>query len=553
MKFLTICETLEKINSTTKRNDMTKHIVDLLSNININDVQNVVYVLQGNPSNFSGKQLFISTALTIEAIAKTINKPIEEIKFGYQNLGDIGLYAEKVINNKGILSLKDVVDTIIKISSITGNKSQDIKVNLISQLLKKSNNIEAKWLVKLLTDSLRLGSGDVTIIDALSTIRTKNKDESSILKNSLAAFNNDLGKIAFIYLKFGKIALKKLDIKLFTPIAPQLADRVAEGNKAFGEVINSVGKKFSAELKYDGERLQVHKDKDGKIEAYSRNLKPVNSFPEIENEIKNLPLDDVILDGEVCGFNTSTNKFIAFNEFMQRRNKKEGVEAENLIKKLNAVYFVFDILYLNGKNIKDKPYFERVKILKSVIKNTNHIKFREGKILNTEQELKNYFNEVIKEGKEGLVIKRLDSPYSIGKRNGDWIKLKKAETIDAIITGYNYGEGNRARRIGALVCAVYDEANKNYKFLCNSSGLKDDEFDELQKDLDSNKFPHIVVSIKHNGITKVKYGNKEKPGNDSGYSLRFPRVVEIRRDKNVKDATTLVEIEKLFNLQKIKY
>ena len=278
----------------------------------------------------------------------------------------------------------------------------------------------------------------------------------------------------------------------------------------------------------------------------------------------------MILDGEAVGFDPKTGRFIPFQETIQRKRK---YNIEEMVKKIPVKYFVFDILYKDGKDLTSLPYTKRREILLSTVKASPTIKVTNNLIVSSSKQLADYFKQAKDKGLEGLIVKNVESVYEAGNRGFSWVKFKREEnglvddSLDCVVLGYYKGTGKRSDfGIGAFLVAVFDEKTEKFLTIAKiGTGLTDEEWRELQvkssklkvqsvpknveiqKDLlpDVLVKPSIMVIIRADEITV-------SPAHTSGYALRFPRVMGYREDKKGEQATTLTEVKQLYKMQEKK-
>jgi DNA ligase-1 len=401
-------------------------------------------------------------------------------------------------------------------------------------------------------------------MDALSKAK---KGDNSLREPLEREYNlcSDLGAVAK-RLYEGKKA--KTLITVFNPIRPALAERENEP-----DAVLERHKKTVADLKLDGFRMQLHKKGD-KVMIFSRRLENMTAaFPEVVETIKNsVKAKEAIIDSEALAYNETTGELYPFQYTIQRK-RKHGVKEKSEEMPLHV--FAFDLIYLDGKDMTEKPYHERRKALEKIIK-PDGISLVESITTDNLKELKKYFTKAIERGCEGLVCKDPDSPYKAGSRGFNWIKLKRsyrgelADTIDIVIVGYYLGKGSRAEfKFGGLLGAVYDEDSDTFKTVTRvGTGFSEEMMMKLEKTLDpivvKNKparvdavvepdfwvKPMYVITVKADEITESPMHTAGRKG-ETGYALRFPRMIgDIREDKAPEDATSVAELIKIFKLQK---
>ncbi len=368
MEFSVIARAFERMEKTKKRLELTDILVELFKNMPDRVVSKVVYLLQGiiRPQ-FEGVELGIAERLAIKAISKSSGLTIKKIEDDYNKGGDLGETASNILKQKTqttfsteTITLEKVYDTLLKIANLGGKGSQDLKMKYISSLLNDATPIEAKFLLKILLGTLRLGIAENTVMDALSITFTGKKENRIQIENAYNV-SSDLGKVSEIILREGLDGLKKFQISLFNPIRPMLADRV----KSEEEATNKISGEFAAEYKLDGERAQIHKQKN-KIILFSRRLENITQYyPDIVDNIgKFLNTNEGIFEAEIVAINENSGEFLPFQELMHRRRKHK---LEKAVLDYPITVNFFDILYLDGKNCLNLPYYQRRKILKILL------------------------------------------------------------------------------------------------------------------------------------------------------------------------------------------
>ncbi len=513
---------------------------------------------------FRGLEFGISEKLMMEALSKACGVRLSQLQALYKQKGDLGDTAQELIKWQGRnLSLVKVYGELFDIARTRGTLDKLMK--LIS-LLKGLSGFEAKYAVRVVIGRLRLGVGDATIIDAMA----KGRRELKTLIERAYNLCSDLGFVAKRFKEGGPSALKEFKVQVGFPIRMALAERVASAE----EIVQRLGR-CAVEAKYDGFRLQVHKDGE-KVEIYSRNLERMTEmFPEVVKAVlEDIKVQRVILEGEALAINEETGEFYPFQITIQRKRK---YSVEEYSREYPLKLFAFDLLYLEGEDYTVKPYTERRKALEELLTQTNTLRTSEMFITDSAKEIEAFFEDVITRGLEGIMAKRLDAPYTAGSRNFNWIKLKRsyrgslADTIDVVIVGYYYGRGARAKLgIGGLLVAVYEPSTDTFKTVSKvGSGFTEEEWIRLKGMLDrirlDHKHPRVdslidvdawvepryVITVNADEITRSPLHTAGRTIEEPGYALRFPRAVSfVREDKNPEDANTVEEIIRLYQLQK---
>jgi DNA ligase-1 len=369
-----------------------------------------------------------------------------------------------------------------------------------------------------------------------------------------------------------------MNIKLGTPIIPAAAERLPTAQAIFDKLGPCI-----AEPKLDGFRLQIHLNKTSahhEIHFFSRNLQDMSAmFPDLTKEMLKLNVTSLICEGEAIGYDPDTGNFLPFQETVKRK-RKHGVE--EMATEFPLQLFLFDILYLNGESYLNVPYNQRhdtlTKILNGV--SSEHLFAIQHKEIHNGKELEDYFYAEVAQGLEGLVVKRPDAIYQPGKRNFNWIKLKRQEeghledTIDCVVLGYYAGKGKRSHfGIGAFLVGVFNKDRDVFQTVAKiGTGMTDDEWRDLKKKCDALAVedkpkniecakeltpdvwvtPTIVCRVRADEITLSPLHTAGKTATTLGYALRFPRFMDYRTDKSAEEASTDHEIKRLYENQFIK-
>jgi ATP-dependent DNA ligase len=373
---LRLVETFEKMEDTKSRLLLTDHLVSLLRKTPCEIIDNIIYLIQGRlgPA-FEGVELGLAEKMTIRALAQSSGKNISEILDVYRKQGDLGDTAREVMGAKNQntlfseeMTVERVYTTLNKIARTTGQRSQEMKLRLVSSLLNEATPREARYILKFLMGTLRLGIADFTILDALAIAFTKEKSNRSLLENAYNV-SGDLGAVAKKLACDGIESVRSIQIKLFKPIRPMLAERASNLEEGV-ERMNGIA---AVEYKIDGERVQIHKGKHdrenpdaGRVELFSRRLENITSnYPDIVKAVKMMSrLDQVILEGEIVAVDLSTSEYLPFQELMHRR-RKYGVD--QAMQNYPVVVYIFDVLYNKGRSIIRSPYKERRTVLREII------------------------------------------------------------------------------------------------------------------------------------------------------------------------------------------
>ncbi|MDP3742473.1 MAG: ATP-dependent DNA ligase [Candidatus Micrarchaeota archaeon] len=575
MQFSKVCLVFDAMEETASRLALTDLLAKLFSETDKTEVKKLVYLCQGRISpQHTGIELGMGEKLAEQAISLASGAKAEEIEKLYKKSGDLGNTAQEVLAKRTQhsltqheLTIAKVYDNFYKIATISGQGSQDTKIKLLAELLVNSAETEPKTIIRFVTGRLRLGTADATILDALSVLKTGTKELRPSLER---AYNltSDLGLIAEIFYKDGLTGIEKIIPIPLNPIRPALAERLADA----AAIIEKLGE-CVVEAKYDGFRLQCHKDGDN-VAIYSRKQEPMtHMFPDLVQAIKQqVKVKTAIFEGEAIAFDEDTQSYLPFQTTITRK-RKHGVSAK--AKEIPLVLFAFELLYADGIDYTQKPFHERRQKLEKIIKNGKIIQHSKIITAKTPEQLQIFFDECVANGLEGIIAKDVNALYIAGARKFAWIKLKRsyqgnlADTIDAVVVGFYRGKGKRTEfGFGGLLTAVYDDESNTFKTIAKvGTGFTEEQMQwfndtlskiavkEKPKNVESNiepdlwVTPQLVVTLTADEITRSPTHTCAMK-NVEGLALRFPRLTQIREDKNATDATTEKEIVDLFNLQK---
>ncbi len=577
MDFKQVAQTFEKIEIENSRIEMTKLLAELFSEATAKENDIICNLALGKlRPPYLGTQFNLAEKSLIKVVADLLAMDATAVTKETKKLGDLGKVIMHYANYhpKKKLTVQEVYDELCAIEKISGEGSQEEKAAHTLALLKQLQPLSAKYVVRIILGTLRLGFSDMTIVDALSWMEVGDKSLRVPIEN---AYNvcADIGLIAETLKSKGIGAVEKMRVHIGVPIRPAAAERMPTAQAIFDKLGPCV-----AQPKLDGFRIQIHIDKTKKkpkVEFFSRHLIDMSyMFPDLVDALLKLPVKEFICEGEAIAYDPNTGTFLPFQETVKRK-RKHGIEQAVLEFPLRV--YLFDLLYLNGTEFLDKSHAERYKKLVQLLKGLKDDRVQvigEEKI-DSAQELKDYFDEQIDLGLEGVVVKKPDSIYQPGKRNFNWIKFKRQEegqledTIDCVILGYYAGSGKRAAfGIGAFLVGLFNKKEDRFETVAKiGTGLKDEGWKELKKKCDAIKVaqkpknvdcakelypdvwvnPEIVCLIRADEITMSPLHSAGKTKVQLGFALRFPRFMGYRPDKGPEEATTVSEIKRLYEDQ----
>lgn len=578
MDYKDIALAYQEIEQTSSRLEMTDYLTNLVRKTPKGLIDKVVYLTQGKLyPDFTGIEIGIAEKLAIRVVARAAEASEEKVLKSYHTTGDLGETAQQLLSGKKArakshLTVEEVYETLDRMAKTSGAGTIEIKLDLLSSLLKKATPVEAKYILRTVTGKLRLGIADMTMLDALSIVYGGGKH---MRKDVERAYNitSDLGKVASTISTKGLAGIQKLGVQVGKPIRPMLAERLPSAE----EILANMGGQCAAEYKYDGERLQVHK-KGERVQVFSRRIENITpQYPEIIELVKkHVKAKEAIFEGEVVAVDLETGDLKPFQELMHRR-RKYGIE--EAMESYPVSIFLFDLLYVDGKDFTTLDYQNRRGELEKLVETTDRVRLTTAEVVKDEESLEKFFESAVEAGCEGVVCKSVGphSIYRAGARGYLWIKYKRdyksemTDTVDLVVVGALHGRGRRAGTYGALLLATYDSETDSFPTITKcGTGFSDQNLLELPKKLkqfeiahphprvnsllkaDAWFTPNLVLEILGAEITlsPIHPTAFDKVRKGSGLAVRFPRFTgKYRSDKAPEDATTVQEIVAMYQEQ----
>ncbi|XP_075847495.1 DNA ligase 3 isoform X2 [Microtus pennsylvanicus] len=467
---------------------------------------------------------------------------------------------------KSLLTIQEVDAFLLHLSKLT---KEDEQQQALQDIASRCTANDLKCIIRLIKHDLKMNSGAKHVLDALDPNAYEAFKASRNLQDVVERVLHNEQEVEK---DPGRRRALSVQASLMTPVQPMLAEACKSIEYAMKKCPNGM---FS-EIKYDGERVQVHKKGDH-FSYFSRSLKPV--LPHKVAHFKDyIPRafpggESMILDSEVLLIDNNTGKPLPFGTL--------GVHKKAAFQDANVCLFVFDCIYFNDVSLMDRPLCERRKFLHdNMVEIRNRIMFSEMKQVTKASDLADMINRVIREGLEGLVLKDVKGTYEPGKRH--WLKVKKdylnegamADTADLVVLGAFYGQGSKGGMMSIFLMGCYDPDSQKWCTVTKCSGGHDDAtLARLQKELDMVKiskdpskipswlkinkiyYPDFIVPDPKKAavweITGAEFSKSEAHTAD-GISIRFPRCTRIRDDKDWKSATNLPQLKELYQLSKEK-
>jgi DNA ligase-1 len=552
VSFKALSELLEKVEATKKRLEIIEQTADFLKTLNPNEIEPAVNLMVARAfPKHSQKTLDVSWSALERIMQRVADFDWKLFQTAIAATGDVGSATKMVLENSKAkrqtqlmqqpLTITEVRRTFEAIAQTSGSGARDRKERLITALLSQASPVEAKYLVKVFTGEMRTGLHEGLMEQAVA--RAFNVPLQKVQHASMVLV--DIGEVAAALKTKGAEGLETVGFMVFRPVQlmlAQTADNVSEA------LLDQDGVS-ALEYKYDGARVQIHV-KNGQVRVFSRRLTDVTgSLPEVVKAVKqNITAQSAIMEGEIISLDASGYP-IAFQHLMRRFKRIK--EIPGTAEKIPLTLVLFDILYLNGESLIAKTYLKRRQILAETAGNLPL-----SKQLVTDQPVKaqEFLQEALKAGHEGLMAKKLESPYTPGRRGKRWLKIKEVlEPLDLVITAAEYGYGRRKGWLSDYYLAARDPESGEFLDIGKTfKGLTDVEIIELTerlKELAVSQegqmvvvLPKVVVEVAYNEI-------QQSPKYASQMALRFARITRIRDEKSPQEASTIGQVRMIFERQ----
>lgn len=549
LAFAKLCQKIEAVSGSLEKIDLVAAFLAGLDEAELPVACNYVMGTLFPPG--LDLDLGVGPSILYDALAKACGCPAEQISDMLRATGDPGLVASGTVEKRrpiGFaafqeaepLSIADVYERFVAIARASGKRSQDAKVKNLQFLFSQAGSLEARYIARLAIEDMRIGIGEGGVRDAIARAFAGNGADVEMVER---AYNltNDMGLVA-VAARQG--TLSQLSVRINHPIKMMLA-QLGESILAALTDIGSA----AIEWKYDGARVQIHKEGES-VRIFSRRLENVTaSLPEIVQAARQITADSAILDGEAVAIDKG-GRPMAFQEILKRFRRKYNVE--KLAAQIPLRLFLFDLIYLDGKSVTDLPLRERRALLEKI---AGPALLADQVLSGSVEAAEKIYRQALDAGHEGLILKNPTSAYAPGKRGKNWLKIKPVmETLDLAVLGAKWGEGRRASFLGSYRLGCLDPSTgKLLDVGWVATGLTDEALAEL-----TEMFRELIVlekgmevEIKPAVIFEVAYEEIQRsPNYSSGYALRFPRLVTVRDDKSLEEADGLERVVSLYRGQR---
>ena len=586
-------KTCEALAATTKKLEKIRIVAEYLKSLAVDEASVSAVFLSGKPfPAFEEATLQVGGRLLWRIVGELSGKSDVAMTEAYRKFGDLGAAAAEVLSDghgqqedqssfarprqmgasaptQAVhdLSLPEVEAYFHRIAAARGAAA---KTALVRDLLSGATALEAKYLIKIMTGDLRIGLKESLVEEAIG--RAYGATLAEVQRANMLV--GDIGETLRLA---ARSELSNAHMRMFHPLGFMLASPAESAEEAL-----SYFEHASVEDKYDGVRAQAHVSQ-GEVRFFSRTRDEITeSFPELPGALAGLP-KDAILDGEILAWSygeEGVGRALPFSALQQRLGRKK-VSAE-VMRRVPVVYMVFDVIYAADELLLERPLRERIEILDKLLaseRKIHHGDTESQRKIGTQarltfedpvqdtlprlirapfsnaskpEELEELFTAAQARGNEGLMIKDLESPYTPGRRGKSWLKMKRElATLDVVVTAVEWGHGKRINVLSDYTFAVLDgdrlvNVGKAY------SGLTDAEIAEMTKwflehTVDDQGFrrevePKIVLEVAFNNVMR-------SDRHESGYALRFPRIVRLRPDKSPEEADTVERVQEIYASQ----
>jgi DNA ligase 1 len=551
--FRSLALLLEKVEATKKRLEIINETANYLKTLDAREIQVASNMIVGHAfPQYSQKNLDVNW-LTLSLVLQRMAGPewLPHLRQAMTSTGDIGSAVKLVLEQtqtkkqtqliQNPLTITEVQNTFEVIAHTRGVGGRTKKELLITTLLSRTEPVEAKYLIKIFTGEMRTGLHEGLMERAVSSAFGVPLSDVQ----HAAMVLGDIGEVASVIRSGGLTRLVSARFNVFRPVELMLA----QISQSVREALEEHGGTSAFEYKYDGVRVQIHQKGD-RVEIFSRRLNNVtSSLPEVVKTVKmNIHARSAIVEGEVIAFD-SAGYPIAFQHLMRRFRRIRGVSG--FAEKMPITLYLFDVLYLNGDSLITKPYINRRQILAET---AGKIALSKQIVTDSLEHGEVFLKEALASGHEGLMAKKLDSPYTPGRRGKRWLKIKIIlEPLDLVITAAEYGYGRRKGWLSDYYLAARDPQSGEFLDVGKTfKGLTDAEITELTRRLkESTVFegthkvaviPKIVVEVVYNEI-------QHSPRYKSRMALRFARITRIREDKSPQQASTIDQVKEIYDRQ----
>ena len=580
MQYRRLAEAYTRIESTSSLLEKTEVFSSLLKEAEPAEGSIVVALTMGklHPDWMGAPEIGVAEKTAIQVVAIAASAGETAVRERLRRTGDIGAAAEQLLSqgSQGTLfevapTVKFVYDGLDTVSKASGQGSAREKIAKLVGLVSNATPLEAKYILRTVTGDLRLGMGDMIIVDSLAAAFAGEKSASEEIERAFSVCS-DLAHVADLLAQRGIKAIKSVKVEVGTPIRMMAAKKLSTSS----EILDKLNHKALVEFKYDGERVQVHKN-GNQVFLFSRRQERItDQYPDVVELVRNsVRAKKCVIEGECVAIDLKTGKMRPFQELMRRRRK---TDIDMMKDSVPVAVFFFDILYLEDKDVTDLPMLERRGLLEKILNKSDRVSLTNGELIDNPSRLDEFFKNALERGLEGIIAKAVhkESGYQAGSRSWLWVKMKPSykgmsDALDLIVVGAIYGRGKRTGVYGAILAAVYDPDSDTYPTACKiGTGFTEEMLTEFKKRLEKyvieERHPKVLADIKADvwfepQVVIEVIGDQitESPTHPagrgrirgSGLAVRFPRFTgRWRDDKAPTQATTVDDLVDMFESQR---
>ena len=560
MEYRALVDVYDDLSDTSSTLDKRDILAACLAGVDPDLLPTVVRLARGRVfARWESGELGVSTSLASEAIAKATGVDEAQIEDWWREEGDLGDAAAQAVAQRTqqtlvseSLTVSRVAETLREVAAYEGKGSQSRRVDAIAGLVSDADPAEAKYVVRTIVGAMRLGVGEGIVRDALADVFLDGSEAAVDAIERAYEVTNDFAVVAERARDAGREGLADLDVEIFRPIKPMLAESADDLSTAITDLADDDGEVL-LETKYDGIRAKLHRRED-EIRVFTRRLTDVTEqFPDVVAAAESqIDAREYIVEAEVVGYDPETGDPVPFQELSQRIKRNSDIEA--MAEQVPVTVYPFDLVTLDGRSRLDDPLRDRLDALEAVLDPVAGDIERAANVHAEAQEAAEQFYErALAAGHEGMMVKNLDATYQPGSRVGYQQKVKPTmEPLDLVVTRAKWSEGRKSDYLGRPFLACRTEDGSLSEVGRMHTGFTDEQL-ETFTDLvepriqsvdgrEADLRPEIVLEVEYEEI-------QESPTYDSGFALRFPRLVEIRDDLGPEDADTLERVERLYEQQ----
>ncbi|WP_297416735.1 ATP-dependent DNA ligase [Thermococcus sp.] len=552
MKYAELADLYRRLEKTTLKTLKTRFVADFLKKTPDELLEIIPYLILGKVfPDWDERELGVGEKLLIKAVSMATGISENEIENSVKDTGDLGESIALALKRRKQrsffsqpLTIKRVYDAFVKVAEASGEKSQDRKMKHLANIFMDARPEEGKYIARTVLGTMRTGVAEGILRDAIAEAFKVRAE----LVERVYMLTSDFGYVAEVARLEGDKGLSAVRVQTGKPIRPMLAQNAASVKEALTEM----GGKAAFEIKYDGARVQVHRN-GGEIAIYSRRLENVTkSIPDVVEAIKgSLKAEKTIVEGELVAVGEG-GRPRPFQYVLRRFRRKYNIK--EMIEKIPLELNLFDIMYVDDEALINLPFSERRKKLEETVKEGERVKLAVQLVTDNAEEAQKFYEKALELGHEGVMAKRLDSVYEPGNRGKKWLKVKPTmEDLDLVIIGAEWGEGRRAHFLGSFLVAAFDPHSGEFIPVGKvGSGFTDEDLAEFTKRLkpliirEEGKYieiePKVVIEVTYQEIQR-------SPKYKGGFALRFPRYVALREDKSPEEADTIERVAQLYELQ----